>query len=114
MLVSMRLLWTLLLAGVLFASEYNSPAGRRPASTNPKSAVLPGGRLLTPIGEHYFTGPGTFGLAVSPDGKTVVSADGGPNRYSLTILQDGKTRQLVAPRKGDPDDDEDEWRSVFM
>ncbi len=103
-----------LLASLAWSADHRTPAGLKPANTDPRAAVLPGGRLLTPAGAHYFTGPGTFGLAISPDGQWIASADGGPNRYSITVLHDGKTQRIIAPRKGDPDDDEDEWRSVFM
>lgn len=84
-------------------------------------SVLPGGRIITPFGAQHLTGPGPFGLAVSPSGRTVVSADGGPDRFSLTVLsKDGefwRSRHLIAPRKKDTDDEHetgDEWRSVFM
>ena len=49
-------------------------------------AVLPGGRQITPIGDEYQTGPGTFGLALSPDGSRVATADGGPNYFSVTLF----------------------------
>lgn len=80
--------------------------------------MLPGGRMISPLGLHHTTGPGPFGLAVSPDGKTIVSADGGPNRYSLTILQRNEngwsSKRLAAPKKGEPEAEQDDWRSVFM
>jgi len=107
-----------LLAATSFAADYRVPAGTRTASTNTAETVLPGGRLLTSTGQFFYTGPGTFGLAMSPDGLTLASADGGPNRFSLTVLHSvegaWQRQQLTAKRKGDPDDDEDEWRSVFM
>src|ERR1700677_3537484 len=63
------------------------PAGNRPAQrADSGTSILPGGRLITPLGEQFFTGPGPFGLAISPSGQFVVSADGGPNRYALTVL----------------------------
>jgi YVTN family beta-propeller protein len=74
--------------------------------------------MIAPLGLQYATGPGPFGLAVSPSARAVVTADGGPSRYSLTILtrhnQRWDIRQAVAPRRGDPDADKDDWRSVFM
>ncbi len=110
------LLWAL--AAMSFAADYRVPAGTRTASTNTAETVLPGGRLLTSTGQFFYTGPGTFGLAMSPDGSTLASSDGGPNRYSLTVLHSvegaWQRQQFIAKRKGDPDDDDDEWRSVFM
>ncbi len=73
------------------------------------------------------TGPGPFGLALSASGKTLVSANSGPDRFSLTVLEQQKdgtwqSRQLLAPKKkkpkpgereGSQEKDED-WHSVFM
>jgi len=102
-----------------FAADYRPPAGLEPAARRPGgTSILPGGRMIAPLGLHHTTGPGPFGLAVSADGRTIVTADGGPSRYSLTLLQRGETgwssRRLVAPRKGEPDAEQDDWRSVFM
>ncbi len=114
----MKLLLLLTFAIGVSAADYRTPAGIRTASTNTAETVLPGGRLLTSTGQYFFTGPGTFGLALSPDGLTLASADGGPNRYSLTLLRSvggsWHRQQFVARKKGDADDDGDEWRSVFM
>ncbi|MBK5290880.1 MAG: hypothetical protein JJE04_04185 [Acidobacteriia bacterium] len=102
-------------------ADYRPPADDKPAQRRPGAAsILPGGRQITPLGRQYGTGPGPFGLAVSPGGKTVVSADGGPGRYAVTTLQRNKrtgwtSEHFVARRKGEPgDDDADNWRSVFM
>jgi DNA-binding beta-propeller fold protein YncE len=81
--------------------------------------TLPGGRSISPQGDEYFTGPGPFGLAFSPSGRLVVTADGGPNRYSLTVFNNStsSTRRIDTARKKDPpvpEADDDEWHSVFM
>src|SRR5215831_3061617 len=68
------------------AADYRPPAGTHPARAAEKEAVLPGGRIVRPLGKQFVTGPGPFGLAISPGGGMVVSANGGPNKYSLTIL----------------------------
>ncbi len=110
----------LLAACALPAAEYAAPAGTRTAMRRPGAeSILPGGRMIAPLGRQYGTGPGPFGLAISPDGKTVVSANGGPQRYSLTVLEKNKrywrVRQLVAPlAKAGVEEEEDAWRSVFM
>jgi YVTN family beta-propeller protein len=92
----------------------------RSAQRRAAGAILPGGRIIQPEGEQFLTGSGPFGLAVSPEGKTVVTANGGPGRNSLTILEHDKNnhwdvRHLLARTKGDAGADDDaDWRSVFM
>ena len=69
------------------AADYRPPAGERPAMKRPGSeATLPGGRHIAPLGRQYQTGPEPWGLAVSPNGKRVVSADAGTRGVSLTLL----------------------------
>jgi YVTN family beta-propeller protein len=105
------------------AQSFAAPAGIRPAHRHTGASILPGGRIVAPLGVEFPTGPGAFGLAVSPSGKFVVTANTGPGRNSLTFLEKhGETwdvRQVV-PRAKDPDDekgkdaDDDEWKGVFM
>ena len=98
----------------LVAGDYHPLAGLRPASRTEAGpgTVLPGGRLLSPTGTEYTTGPGPFGLAISPSGNRVVTANGGPDRFSLTFLEragdEWKTRQLALGKPGD------DWQSAFM
>src|SRR5882724_6835904 len=112
--------WLILLTATLStAAEYSAPAGQRPAIRRPGAAsILPGGRIIAPLGIQYISGPGPFGLAISPKGKTIVSANSCPERFSLTILESEKgrrvVRHLVAPAKKDLPADSDDWRSVFM
>ena len=113
----------LFVAAVSPAAEYSAPAGIRPAVRRPGAAsILPGGRVIASLGRQYMTGPGPFGLALSPNGRTLVSSNGGPDRYSLTVLEKGRdglwmSRHLVVPKpeKGNAERDGDgDWRSVFM
>jgi DNA-binding beta-propeller fold protein YncE len=115
--------FVLLAAAVAICSP---PAGTRPAHRADSGAsILPGGREITPTGQQFLTGPGPFGIAVNASGKIVVTADGGPNRYALTVLNlqaDPKVTHIVAHRKRDRDDDKNavtddddaDWQSVFM
>ena len=101
------------------AAEYSAPAGTRPALRRPGAAsILPGGRIIAPLGIQYVTGPGPFGLAGSPSGRTIVSANSGPERFSLTLLEREKARRLVrhlvAPGKKEDPEELNDWRSVFM
>jgi YVTN family beta-propeller protein len=94
------------------AAEYSAPAGVRPAIRRPGAAsILPGGRIIVPIGTQYITGPGPFALAASPSGRIVVAANRGPERFSVTILEREKNghrlvRHLVASGETE------EWRGV--
>ncbi len=68
------ILFLLIAVSSLPAAEYSTPAGERTAARRPGAeSILPGGRLIAPLGKQYTTGPGPFGLAVSPDGKTAVT-----------------------------------------
>ena len=110
--------WAALLAAQTL--EYAAPAGLRPAVRRPGApSILPGGRIIAPMGQQFVTGPGPFGLAVSPDGRTAASANGGPDRYSITVIERDRrgpfrSRHLMAKRKQETPEAEDEWRSVFM
>ena len=96
---------------------------RRPETVLPsvvaRTSILPGGRVISPMGEIHLTGPGPFGIAISPSGKTVATANGGPWRYGVTVLERGKQnwepRQLVAwaPDALDQSYPAD-WRSVSL
>ena len=98
----------------------------RPAHRHTSASILPGGRVIQPLGETYITGAGPFGLALSASGKTLVTANSGPGQNSLTLLERERSgqwyvRQIVA-RKDDDDrnaaDTDDAgalgWRGVFM
>ena len=116
---TLRLPYLLLLLAttIAMAADYAAPAGTRAAIRRPGAdSILPGGRIVTPLGRSYTTGPGPFGLAISPSGNLVATANGGPQHYSLTILRRDKmywwVRQVEAA--GETGKAEDDWRSVFM
>ncbi|GAB2594195.1 beta-propeller fold lactonase family protein [Spirosoma areae] len=50
--------------------------------------VLPNGRFITPRGRQIQTAPHPYGLVLSPDGQTVVTANSGINPFSISILGD--------------------------
>ena len=120
-----RLPLFLLLTLSATAAEFHTPAGPLPARRTEAGpgTVLPGGRLLSPYGAEYTTGPGPFGLAISPSGSRIVTADGGPDRFSLSFLERGASgwalRRKQLAKKRDADDkspiaDDDDWTSTFM
>lgn len=84
------LLITLADAGAQSGRVYlEAPAGERYAERNPDGVtVLPSGRLLTPHGKQIVVAPHPYGLALSPDGKTLVTSNSGTGPFSITILTD--------------------------
>jgi DNA-binding beta-propeller fold protein YncE len=106
----------------MLAADYRPPAGTDPVSRRPGAeSVLPGGRILDPLGIQFGTGPGPFGLAISPSGRWIVTSDGGPRRFTLTVLERvgnevKGVRILRAKRRGEQpgDSDDDDFRSVFQ
>ena len=116
-----RLFASLLLGiAILAAQNFTAPAGNRPTLRRPGPSILPGGRLIAPLGQEYVTGPGAFGLQLSPSGRSLVTANSGPPRHSLTVMdrdRDGhwRVRQVVASSMGGPNQsDAGEWRGVSM
>ncbi len=82
------LLVTIAVAALLFAG-FQPPAGERPAIRGEHgSAVLPGGRVVQPLGLQFPTGPGPCGMAVSSNGQTIITANLGPERASLTVIEE--------------------------
>lgn len=74
------------------AADFRPPGAQRYADGSSISSavgpviVLPGGRLIKPLGTQILTGPGSLGLAVSPRG-TAATADTGPERFGVTIIE---------------------------
>src|SRR5689334_2159570 len=111
-------------SSLLAATYYAAPAGTRPAIRRPGApSILPGGRIIAPAGKQYVTGPGPFGLAISADHRTIVTANSGPERSSLTVLEERKTGwavhhllTAVAKAEDQPESSEQDgrWRSIFM
>jgi DNA-binding beta-propeller fold protein YncE len=70
-------------------SELVAPAGNRPAEIVPRGeTVLPNGRLVTPQGVEVKVAPHPYGLALSPDGKTLVTSNNGTWPFSVSIITD--------------------------
>jgi YVTN family beta-propeller protein len=104
------------------ASRFETPGQNRPAAKRLNGpGILPGGRIISPLGKQLLTGPGPFGLGISPQGK-IATANLGPERLSLTVWEAGKkgvetVHNFLAakpPPAGATDDDPKEFRSTFM
>ena len=119
---------TLLFAGGVQSAErparprawLMAPAGNRPVKIDPAGeTVLPNGRLLTPLGKHIKVAPHPYGLALSPDGKTLVTANSGTSPFSVSILTElestePKVVQIPPGVQPSSDDDEQALESVFL
>ncbi len=66
-----------------------APAGSRYVEIDHTGeTIIPNGRILTPSGKSIIVAPHPFGLTLSPDGQTVVTANSGTNPLSITIIRD--------------------------
>jgi DNA-binding beta-propeller fold protein YncE len=77
--------------------------------------VLPNGRLITPAGTQVGVAPHPYGLALSGDGKTLVTVNSGTAPFSVSILTGLDTPQPTVaqiPPGFKPGDDDP--KSVYM
>ncbi len=49
--------------------------------------IIPNGRILTPAGKSIIVAPHPFGLTLSPDGNTAITANSGIRPLSITIIR---------------------------
>jgi YVTN family beta-propeller protein len=101
------------------AQSFTAPAGIRPALRKTDSSILPGGRIIAPLGEQYPTGAGPFGLLVGPSARIVVTANGGPGPNSLTMLDHERSgrwsvQTLIARSFDGTEAFGQDWRGLFM
>jgi YVTN family beta-propeller protein len=67
--------------------ELRAPAVDRPVKIDLSGeTILPNGRLITPLGRHVKVAPHPYGLALSLDGKTLVTANSGTHPFSASII----------------------------
>jgi YVTN family beta-propeller protein len=78
-------------AGITYAAPAgNLPAGHLRGATF--DAVLPSGRIVTPIGQSVVTGMNALGLALSPDGRfAIVSNDDEREGMVHSLIDSGAT-----------------------
>ena len=95
----MRILFVLLFALLLACSSHETtptthwiaeaPAGSEYTQINKEGrTVLPNGRFITPLGKQITVAPHPFGLTLSPDGKTIITANSGVGPFSISIISD--------------------------
>ena len=87
-----------LLAGCGKESKWiaTAPAGSLYTNINYTGrTVLPNGRFLTPEGKQIVVAPHPYGLVLSPDGKTCVTANSGVRPFSITIIRNIESNNPV-------------------
>jgi DNA-binding beta-propeller fold protein YncE len=74
----MRILALCAAAALLRAEDYRAPAGtRHPVVRRGAESILPGGRIVSPVGRQALIGPGALGLAINFKGDRIVAANAG-------------------------------------
>lgn len=81
---------------------YKAPAGEQPTTREVfidgySAAILPNGRLVTPVGvEVSVDAPKPFGMALSPDGSVLATINSGASRFSVSLIDalDSATPQV--------------------
>ncbi len=120
----LRLLLFLLAAGILLPccnENYkdviilSAPAGSRYTSIDTGGVtVIPNGRLLTPAGKSLVVAPHPFGLALSSNGETAVTANSGVSPLSISIIHNLTTSPEVIQVPPGHSTDAGVLESVFM
>lgn len=86
------------LAGLIFSFSCQSESQTRWLITPPSlneyvsidregNSVIPNGRIISPYGKTLMVAPHPYGLILSPDGQTAVTANSGTNPLSISILR---------------------------
>ena len=93
-----------------------APAGSEYTSIAPDSVtILPNGRKLTPRGTAIRVAPHPYGLTISSDGQTVVTANSGVRPFSLSIIEHALTSEpTVRQIPEGAETDEGILAAVFM
>jgi YVTN family beta-propeller protein len=67
---------------------FSAPAGERYTKININGeAILPNGRIITPVGQQIRVAPHPYGLILSHDGNTILTANSGTKPFSLSVIQ---------------------------
>ncbi len=74
--------------------------------------VIPNGRFIQSAGRTFKTAPHPFGLCVSPDGNTVVTANSGFTPFSITMLRNILSAEPDIVQLPDGRRSEEEYRNT--
>jgi len=73
-----------------------APAGDQFTAIHRDGAtVIPNGRIITPTGKQITVAPHPFGLTLSPDGSTIITANSGVGPFSISIIRNYNTANPV-------------------
>jgi DNA-binding beta-propeller fold protein YncE len=92
------------------------PAGNAYCAVDPDGiTVIPNGRIIRPHGQTVRIAPHPFGLTLSPDGNTAVTANSGNRPFSITIVNGiGSDRLATRQVPEGPFNDANLLEDVFM
>jgi len=123
----MRLLRFVILTGLVFILlsgckeskndliVLSAPAGSRYTSINKDGVtIIPNGRLLTPSGKSLVVAPHPFGLVLSNDGQTAVTANSGIKPLSISIIHNLTSSPEIIQIPPGYSNDAGVLESVFM
>jgi len=123
----MRLLRFVILTGLVFILlsgckeskndliVLSAPAGSRYTSINKDGVtIIPNGRLLTPSGKSLVVAPHPFGLVLSNDGQTAVTANSGIKPLSISIIHNLTSSPEIIQVPPGYSNDAGVLESVFM
>jgi YVTN family beta-propeller protein len=115
----LQFLGLLTFSTAVIAQSFSAPAGIRPALRKTVSSILPGGRIIAPLGDQYPTGVGPFGLLIGQSARTVVTSNGGPGPNSFTVFDHDRSghwslQQVVAHSTEGQEAFGADWRGLSM
>ena len=83
--------------GPLQGHVFSAPAVTAYCRINPNGVtVSPNGRVLTPRGRQIVVEPHPYGMALSADGKTLITINSGTAPLSFSIVQDPLSSEPIA------------------
>ncbi len=94
----------------------SAPAGDRYVNIDKSGeTIIPNGRIVAPAGKSIVVAPHPYGLTLSPDGNTAVTANSGTGPLSITIIRNilSNTPEVQQVPPG-PFTDQGVLASVFM
>lgn len=88
--------------------QIEAPAGQLPTKIDKNGkSVIPNGRFITPRGIQISTAPHPYGLTISHDGNTAITANSGIRPFSISIIKNihSSTPQVIQVPEGAKNND---------